>query len=134
MIELQHAGDANGKLLATFEHSHADESPSQYKIRESADSGTTWDTLTHVVASGDAPTLYYYQPFLFEFPQQLGKYAKGSILLVGNLVNATVSDFYSWRSTNHGKTWDQIGIWQQGWPDKHVNKSHGIWVPFFVFE
>lgn len=82
VIQLQHAGDANGRLLATFEHSHAHKSPSSYIIRESTDNGTTWDTLTTVVASGDAPMTHYYQPFLFEFPQQLGKYAEGTILLV----------------------------------------------------
>ncbi|KAE8135085.1 Sialidase [Aspergillus pseudotamarii] len=134
VIEIHHAGDANGKLLATFEHSHADNAPSHYIIRESTDDGTTWDTVTTVLASGDPPTTHYYQPFLFEFPQQLGKYAAGTILLVGNLVNASVSDFYSWRSTDHGKTWDQIGVWQQGWPDKHVNKSHGIWEPFLFLD
>ncbi|KAE8363254.1 hypothetical protein BDV27DRAFT_159008 [Aspergillus caelatus] len=134
VIQLQHAGDANGKLLATFEHSHADNSPSHYIIRESTDNGTTWDTLTTVVASGDAPTVHYYQPFLFEFPQQLGKYAASTILLVGNLVNASVSDFYSWRSTDHGKTWDQIGVWQRGWPDKNINKTHGIWEPFLFLD
>ena len=56
VIELQHAGHANGKLLATFEHSRAHNLPSDYTIRESPDNGTTWDTLTTVVASRDAPT------------------------------------------------------------------------------
>ncbi|KAE8315219.1 hypothetical protein BDV41DRAFT_574918 [Aspergillus transmontanensis] len=134
VIELQHAGDANGKLLAAFEHWHDPSSPSSYIIRESTDNGTTWDTLKTLVASGDAPTPNYFQPFLFEFPQQLGKHAEGTILLVGNLVNGTVSDFYSWRSTDHGHTWDQIGVWQHGWPGSNVNISHGIWEPFLFLD
>ncbi|KAJ5114170.1 hypothetical protein N7456_002704 [Penicillium angulare] len=133
VIQLQHAGDANGKLLATFEHTQGGGSPSNYIIQESTDNGTTWDTLKKVVAS-DNQAPHYYQPFLFEFPQQLGKYAEGTILLVGNLVNDTVSAFYSWRSTDHGQTWDEIGLWQQGWPGSNVNISHGIWEPFLFLD
>ncbi|KAJ5192060.1 hypothetical protein N7449_008202 [Penicillium cf. viridicatum] len=57
VIQLQHAGGANGKLLATFEHwyTDTDNTPSYYIIRESTNNSTTWDTLTTAAASGDLP-------------------------------------------------------------------------------
>ncbi|KAJ6124951.1 hypothetical protein N7471_012268 [Penicillium samsonianum] len=134
VIKLQHAGGTNGKLLATFEHWYTNNAPSNYIIRESTNNGTTWDTLTTVAAPGDLPTQFYYQPFLFEFPQQLGKYAEGTILLVGNLQGKNATDFYSWRSTDHGKTWDPVGVWQKGWAPGQVNGSHGIWEPFLFLD
>lgn len=35
---------------------------------------------------------------------------------------------------DHGKTWDQIGVWQRGWPDKNVNKTHGIREAFLFLD
>lgn len=132
-IQLQHAGTENGKLLATFEHWHSDGSPSNYIVRESTDNGTTWDTLTNVTAPEEdlpTPTKSYFQPFLFEFPRQLGKYAEGTIMLFGNLQGSNATSVYSWRSPDHGRTWDPIGIWQSGWSPGNVSVSHSIWEPF----
>jgi hypothetical protein len=134
VIQLQHAGSANGNLLATFEHWYTNDAPSHYIIQQSTNNGTTWETLTTVTAPGDLPTQFYYQPFLFEFPQQLGKYAEGTILLVGNLQDINATDFYSWRSSDHGKTWDPVGVWQKGWAPGGPNTSHGIWEPFLFLD
>ncbi|OQD75679.1 hypothetical protein PENDEC_c006G00231 [Penicillium decumbens] len=135
VIQLEHAGDANGKLLATWEHWYSNWTASNFIIQESNDLGTTWDTLTTVSAPDGVPNTFFYQPFLFEFPQQLGKYPEGTLLLVGNLHDQNVTDFFSWRSTDHGKTWDPIGIWQTGYAQPYgANVSGGVWEPFLFLD
>lgn len=141
VIQLQHAGDANGKLLATWEHWYTEgphskasnSSASNYIIRESTDLGATWTTLSTVYdpqTGPGHPSPCFWQPFLFEFPQQLGKYPEGTLLLVGNLVNNTNTEFFSWRSSDHGQTWDPVGGWQWG-GSTGVN---GIWEPFLFLD
>ena len=135
VIELQHAGDQNGKLLATWEHWYNVNSTSgvsngtagSFIIRQSDDDGKTWSTLTEVTdpQTGDGhPAAHFWQPFFFEFPHQIGQYPEGTILLVGNLhpADGTYTQFYSWRSTDHGATWTPVGEWQKG-----AGSPHGIW-------
>ncbi|GAD94055.1 predicted protein [Paecilomyces variotii No. 5] len=141
VIQLQHSGNANGKLLATWEHwytagpheKQTNNSASNFIIRESNDLGATWTTLAtvHDPQTGPGhPSPYFYQPFLFEFPQQLGKYPEGTLLLVGNLFNGTNTEFFSWRSTDHGQKWDPVGGWQYG----GTTNASGIWEPFLFVD
>lgn len=141
VIQLQHAGDANGRLLATWEHWYTlgpnsettNGSASNYIIRESKDLGATWTTLSTVYdpqTGPGHPSHLFYQPFLFEFPQQLGKYPEGTLLLVGNLHNSTSTEFFSWRSSDHGQTWDPVGGWQYG----GTTNASGIWEPFLFLD
>ncbi|OGE52608.1 hypothetical protein PENARI_c010G00078 [Penicillium arizonense] len=140
VIQLQHAGDSNGNLLAIWEHWYtqgdtksSNGTASHYIIRESGDNGTTWDTLTTIsdplTGTGHPATLFY-QPFLFEFPQQLGKYPEGTLLLVGNLAKDLNTDFVSWRSTDHGKTWTVVGKFLHG----SKNEKGRIWEPFVYLD
>ncbi|KAK9429683.1 Sialidase [Lipomyces doorenjongii] len=138
VIELKNTGAQNGKLLATFEHWYTQNATSTltngtaapFVILESADNGTTWSTIAEVYdpqTGPGHPASYMYQPFLFEFPQQLGIHPAGTILLVGNTVPAdgSYTDFFSWRSSDQGQTWTPVGSWQQGGPG-----GSGIWEPF----
>ncbi|KAJ5267373.1 hypothetical protein N7478_010181 [Penicillium angulare] len=143
VIELQHAGNFSGRLLGTWEHHYThgpqtitpDGTPGNFIIRKSDDKGLTWETLATVhdtrTASG-YPFAVFYQPFLFEYPQQLGKYPQGTILLVGNLLPANCSEFagefFAWRSKDHGKTWDSVGVWQR------ATRNGGIWEPFLYLD
>ena len=131
VIELKHADSDNGKLLATWEHWFDDKTPGGFVIRESSDNGQTWSTITTIYdtqTSAGHPAVNFWQPFFFEYPQQLGKYPEGTILLVGNLVDSPTSytQFYAWRSGDHGQTWDIVGPWQEG---VTLNGTfEGIWV------
>lgn len=140
-IQLQHAGDANGRLLAVWEHwytagpdqKNTNSSASNYIIRESKDLGATWKTLSTVddtLLSPKHATCYFWQPFLFEFPQRLGNYSEGTLLLVGNLFNDTNTEFFSWRSKDYGRTWDPVGGWQYG----GTTNASGIWEPFLYVD
>ena len=83
-IRLAYAGSANGTLLATFEHTAGNGAITNYLIRKSTDDCATWSTLSTV--PGDVGSL---APFLFEYPQQVGNYPAGTLMLLGNTVNAS---------------------------------------------
>lgn len=129
VIQLQHAGAENGTLLATFEHWYTDSTPSQYIIRDSTDGGATWSTLSTVpdsLTGTGHPVSQMWQPFLFEFPRQLGAYPAGTIMLLGNTVPAdgSYTEFQEWLSSDHGKTWKSMGAIQSG-----GTFGDGIWEP-----
>ena len=143
VVELQHAGVLNGRLLATWEHHYTrgpqsndpDGTPGSFIIRQSDDQGATWETLATVSdtqTTDGHPFSVFYQPYIFEYPQQLGKYPQGTLLLVGNLLPANCSEFstefFAWRSADHGKTWDSLGVWQRG------TSQGGIWEPFVYLD
>ena len=146
VIELQHAGSQNGKLLATWEHwydnsstgGEANGTQGSFIIRESNDTGYTWTTLSTVydeqTGSGH-PCTHFWQPFLFEFPRQLGQYPEGTILLVGNLVpsNSSWTQFYAWRSSDQGNSWTPVGEWQYGYTNDEGTRL-GIWEPFLYLD
>ncbi|CAK7216571.1 hypothetical protein SCUCBS95973_002852 [Sporothrix curviconia] len=145
VIELQHSGNASvdGTLLATWEHWYttgddstvANGTAGSFILRQSADGGATWSTLTTITDTDTGPGhpfAQFWQPFLFEFPIALGGYPAGTLLLVGNLVpaNKTITNFYTWRSTDHGQTWDRVGgAWQQGGAP-----GAGIWEAFLYLD
>jgi len=129
VIELEHAGQENGTLLATFEHWYTNGQPSEFIIKDSTDGGTTWSDLSTVpdsLTGPGHPVSQMWQPFLFEFPRQLGAYPAGTIMLLGNTVPADSSytEFQEWLSFDHGKTWKSMGAIQQG-----GTFGDGIWEP-----
>lgn len=138
VIELQHAGHRNDKLLATWEHWYTTTPetttlanfPAGFIIRESNDGGESWSTLATVNETNGGSYSAFWQPAFFEFPRRLGNYPAGTLLLVGNLVPADISstNFFAWRSQDHGETWNPVGIWQQG------SLGKGIWEPFLFLD
>jgi hypothetical protein len=129
VIELRHAGAGNGTLLATFEHWYTSGQPSEYIIKASKDGGGTWSTLSTVADSQTGPghpVSQMWQPFLFEFPRQLGAYPAGTIMLLGNTVPAdgSYTEFQEWLSFDHGTTWKPMGVVQTG-----GTFGDGIWEP-----
>ncbi|KAI9932404.1 hypothetical protein ASPWEDRAFT_171474 [Aspergillus wentii DTO 134E9] len=105
VIELQHAGDMNGKLLATWEHWYVDNTT----MAINSSNGTAGNFIT----------------------QESDKEG-GTILLIGNLCNGTNTQFFSWRSQNHGKTWDAVGAWEHG--GATYSGGSGIWEPFLYLD
>ncbi|KAJ5239620.1 hypothetical protein N7468_004239 [Penicillium chermesinum] len=144
VIQLQHAGHQNGKLLATWEHVYTESATNatpngtvgSFIIRESNSNGLDWTTLSTVNGSQTNPSdpdTTFWQPFFFEFPRQLGKYPAGTLLLVGNISPAELNTtFYTWRSSDHGRTWDLVGPWQTG--IQTANGYRGIWEPFLYLD
>jgi hypothetical protein len=129
VIQLQHAGAADGTLLATFEHWYTNGTPSEFIIKASTDNGATWSTRSVVedtVTGPGHPVSQMWQPFLFEFPHQLGSYPAGTIMLLGNTVpaNGAYTEIQEWLSFDQGQTWQSMGVIQSGGPS-----GDGIWEP-----
>ncbi|CAM0138736.1 hypothetical protein VKS41_006057 [Umbelopsis sp. WA50703] len=137
IIKLEHAGNLNGRLLAIFEHWPATAkqgAPAHFILRSSDDHGSSWSTLATVedpMKGPGHPASFAWEPFLFEYPQTLGKYPEGTLLLVANMLNkyTNITNFMSWRSPDHGKTWNPIGIWQNATGAKKC-----IWEPFLALD
>jgi len=127
MIRLAYAGSANGTLLATFEHSAGGGAITDYEIRKSTDDGATWSTLSTV--PGDIGSL---APFLFEYPQQLGSYPAGTLMLLGNTVNGsnTGATIREWLSIDHGAHWTYVGVVQSS----SGGPGDGVWEPFVMVD
>jgi hypothetical protein len=102
-------------------------------IERSTDSGQSWQSIA-TVQDGETgaghPWSHMWQPSLFEFPQTLGSYPAGTLLLVGNVVNsdASASHFESWRSTDSGAHWTYVSTFQTGGGVGNPQGS-GIWEP-----
>lgn len=140
MIRLEHSGTANGRLLASFERSGLNGTPSQYVIQQSANDGKTWSTLA-TVGDGEAgeghPWNTMFQPFLFEFPRAAGGLPAGTLLLVGNVLppGRSTTHFEEWRSTDHGVTWSYVDTFQTGGASAKFEPGGvgaGIWEPFLI--
>ena len=127
-VQLQH-GSSN--MLATFERWYSDGSNVPLIVRSSSDGGTTWSTLASVYDPNGNNDMY--EPFLFEFPVQLGSYPAGTLLLVANSIeNGSYEKFMAWRSTDHGSTWSYVGIFASGYSGG--SPSTGIWEPFLYVD
>lgn len=84
VMELQHAGEANGTLLATFE-SYKQTEPAVIPIYKSTDGGKTWAHLSDVSDTKNGWGMRF-QPMLFELPQPCGDLPEGAILFAGNSI------------------------------------------------
>lgn len=136
VIRLEHSGSENGTLLGTFEHATTNGASSDFVIRRSTDDGTTWSTLTTVsdpLTGANHPSDQLWQPFLYEFPTQIGRFPAGTLVLLGNMAPSTkdATNFVFWRSTDHGASWSYEHTLQSG--GGSVGAPHGgsgVWEPF----
>lgn len=131
IIELQHAGDHNGTLVATYEAYTAGlrvEKPG-YNIHVSRDGGVTWQQVS-TVREKAASIQSEWQPHLCELPQQLGDMPAGTLLLAACSIDAgharqTALRLY--RSYDVGQTWEQFGTVALG-----GGMDTGVWEPFLM--
>ena len=136
VIELQHAGQENGTLLATFEMRPKDEPV--FPIYRSTDHGLTWKPYSTVP---DMKNHWgnKYQPHLFELPCALGDLPEGTVMLAGNSIpnDRTVTDLVLYISQDHGKTWQyRSSIVQGGFADvdKRDCDVRPVWEPYLYID
>lgn len=139
VVRLEHSGEANGTLLATFERSLRDGEPSAFLIRQSSDDGASWETIATVgdpLTDANHPAESMWQPFIYEFPTALGDYPAGTLIMVGNMSpQRSHTDFVLWRSTDHGHTWEFESLLQSGGPSRGAEYGGtGIWEPFITLD
>ncbi len=141
VIQLQHAGEQNGTLLATFEYATLKEPPVA-PIFKSVDGGKTWEHFSDVEDTKNGWGLRF-QPVIFELPKQCGDLPAGTLVFSANAVplqafapgNApdfigTELQFYV--SRDFGKTWDYRSSFAYGGVPVEYNWDclGPVWEPF----
>jgi len=131
IIMLEHNGDANGRLFATFEH-YTIKTPA-FPIYESLDDGETW-TKVAVVEDRTNGWGMRYQPQLFELPEPIGDMPKGTILCAGLSFpeDASVCRIELYKSNDLCRTWQFVSTIATGGRLSTDGTSDPVWEPFFL--
>ena len=131
VIELQHSGENNGTLVATYEvyTSGLHVLKPGYNIHVSHDGGSTWE-LVSTVREKAAAIQSEYQPFLYELPSQVGDMPEGTLILAACSIDSghsRQSAIRLYRSYDIGQTWKQFGTVATG-----GGLDTGVWEPFLM--
>ena len=128
VIELNHNGDNNGMLVATYELLSSGlriEKPG-YNIHVSRDGGATWE-MTATVHEKAAAIQSEWEPVLYELPHEFGGMPEGTLLLSACSVDsahAKQTALRMYRSFDLGYTWEQFGTVVTG------KSPEGVYEPF----
>ena len=131
VIELQHSGEHNGTLIATYECATSGLRVAKpgYNIHVSHDGGSTWDMVT-TVREKAASIQSEFNPHLYELPCQVSDMPEGTLLLAALSIDAAHAKNTAirlYRSYDIGQTWEQFGsVTVAGGGDKSV------WEPFLM--
>ena len=145
VIELQHNGENNGKLIAILAVNDTPTTPyanldTNACVMESSDGGETWkmiarpmETIKPTYTAEDG-TVYKIQGIsmahIYELPTQVGDMPEGTLLYSGTSVHY---DYYSqvaiWRSFDCGYTWEEFTVIDTG-----GGSREGVWEPFTWYE
>ena len=133
VIELQHSGEKNGTLLATFclgEQPLSGVSKTSGCVIESTDGGKTWKQIARPAETIDPSIRGISMAHLYELPAQVGDMPAGTLLYSGNSVNYNrKSHIAAWRSFDHGYTWEEYVIIARA-----GGTREGVWEPFMWYE
>ncbi|MBR2459716.1 MAG: exo-alpha-sialidase [Clostridia bacterium] len=133
VIELQHSGEKNGTLLATFclgEQPLSGVSKTSGCVIESTDGGKTWKQIARPAETIDPSIRGISMAHLYELPAQVGDMPAGTLLYSGNSVNYNrKSHIAAWRSFDHGYTWEEYVIIAEG-----GGTREGVWEPVMWYE
>ncbi len=133
IIKLEHQANQenNGILLATNENTLGQ----PWDLYRSDDDGKTWTSLEKVPNTVDPSMTHGYQSYLYELPEDIGTYKKGTLLFAGCSYTASRTTMYLAASTDLGASWKGIcnvaeggGFNGGGWA------SDGLWEPILMSE
>jgi hypothetical protein len=124
----------DGVLLATWENYSPQPPLVYFPIFKSINGGETWKEISKVTDQVNNWGLRY-QPFLYELPAPVGRYAAGTVLLAGNSIpadlNYTQIDVYA--SEDKGYTWHFVSRVASGGAAIPDNGIPAIWEPFLMY-
>ena len=123
----------DGTLLATWENYSPEPPLVWFPIVKSTDGGKTWKSISKVTDQVNGWGLRY-QPFLYQLPQKIGKYPRGTILCSGNSIPTDLSetriDVYA--SLDGGYTWEFVSHVAHGGEALPNNGLTPVWEPFLM--
>jgi hypothetical protein len=131
VVRLEHSGDANGRLLATFERYTG--TTLAFPIFESTDDGATWTQVSEVTDQHYGWGMRY-QPMLYELPREVGDMPAGTLLAAGNAIPDDLSrtSLEVYKSTDHGRTWSYLSTITTGGRAEVDNDA--VWEPFLMLD
>ena len=134
VIQLEHNGEENGKLLITFSvaDSGKGSGPTKFRICESRDTGKTWDEIAIVKEKIDTSIEACWQPCFLELPEPLGDFPEGTIFLSGVSIDPgqkIKSHIALYASRDAGKTWKEISVTAEG-----GGLELGVWEPHLIYD
>lgn len=141
VIELNHAGEENGTLLAAFEY-YSRREPAVVPIYKSTDGGRSWEHFSDVEDTKHDWGIRF-QPVLLELPQACGDLPAGAILFAANSIplqafepdnppDYTGTEILLHVSLDQGKTWTYRSTIAFGGVPKEYNWDclGPVWEPF----
>ena len=131
-VELHHAGELNGLILATFDHYTLKEPP-VFPIFASRDHGITWEKYSQVEDTKNGFGMRF-QPMLLELPHPVGDLPEGALLLTGNSIPLSFesTELLLFVSLDQGKTWKYRSSICAGGPpiEQNFDALGPVWEPF----
>ena len=131
-VELHHAGELNGLVLAAFDHYTVKEPPVT-PIYASRDHGKTWEFYSQVEDTKNGYGLRF-QPVLFELPQDVADLPAGTLVFSANSIPLTFecTELLFFISRDHGKTWEYRSTVCAGGPpiEQNWDALGPVWEPF----
>ena len=133
-IVLEHNGEHNGKILATFE-CYTNKTP-VFPIYESDDNAKSWK-LAGQVEDNEKRFGCRYQPHLYEMPCDSGILTEGTILCAGNIIpdDFSSTSLMLYKSSDCGKTWEYLSEIVNGGRadvDMKTDEKRPVWEPFLI--
>ncbi|KAK7932205.1 hypothetical protein PG985_002917 [Apiospora marii] len=123
----------SGALLATWENYSPEPPLVHFPIYKSTDKGQTWAKIGEVRDTENNWGMRY-QPILFELPQAVGAFPKGTVLAAGNSIPTDLSltkiDVYA--STDGGATWTFASSVASGGEARPTNGLTPVWEPLLM--
>jgi hypothetical protein len=134
LIRLEHAGDANGTILATFAHAGGTAGKGSLPIYRSTDNARSWSSLPIGIVADTVHGWDIEAPALFELPDAQGELPAGTVFAAGTAWNR--GDFRQqsimvFISRNKGVSWTYRSACASEALQVN-NEGHGIWEPQFA--
>ena len=131
VIELKHANELNGMLLATFEFATLQEPPA-IPVMCSKDGGVTWERYSRVEDTQNGFG-FRFQPHILELDRACGDLPAGTIVFSANSVplDFTSTELSFYISRDHGKTWQLRSSVAKGGPpiEQNFGALGPVWEP-----
>ena len=131
-VELHHAGEQNGLVLAVFDHYTLKEPP-VFPIYASRDHGRTWEFYSQVEDTKNGHGMRF-QPMLLELDRDVADLPAGTLLLTGNSIPLSfeTTELLLFVSRDQGKSWEcRSSICAGGPPiERNWDALGPVWEPF----